>query len=229
MKSKYREIWLIILMALLSQVTKGAATEDVVTENSDLLTSEQLVAAVLRINPELEIAQAAWEAAMARVDRQAAFEDPKFSYQMAPLTISDGHTEYGQRIEISQKLPWPGKLRLLNEASSHQADVAQQTIYSLRLKLSSTARSFFADWYYIHRAIHINQLNQALLKEFRAIAVSRYGTGLASKQDALRADMEFALLEHRAIVLAREQGAIRTHINTLLNKLPDSALAQPSD
>ena len=147
---------------------------------------------------------------------------------MAPQTIGNSHTEYGQRIEISQKLPWPGKLQLRNETASHKADAANQTINSLRLQLSAAARSLFADWYYIHQAISINQLNQALLKEFRAIAVSRYSTGLASKQDALRADMEFTLLEHRAIVLSREQRSIRAHINTLLNKLPDSKLALPS-
>lgn len=216
-------------MVCLSQVTQAAASDRVVIQSNGLLTSGQLVAAVLRANPELEIAKAAWDAALARIDQQAAFEDPRFSYQMAPLTISDRHAEYGQRIEISQKLPWPGKLRLRNETSSHKADVVEQTIDSVRLKLSATARSFFVDWYYIHRAIHINQLNQALLKEFRAIAISRYSTGLASKQDALRAEMEFALLEHHAIVLIREQGAIRTRINTLLNKLPESLLAQPAD
>ena len=228
MKSEYHPIWLILLMGLSGQVTQVAASEPVFTQDSDLLTSEQLVAAVLRANPKLEIAQAAWLAALARIDQQAAFEDPKFSYQIAPLTISDDQTNYGQRIEISQKLPWTGKLRLRNEALSRKADVSHQTINSVRLELSATARYFFADWYYIHRAIEINRHNQALLKAFRAITVQRYGTGLTGKQDALRADMEFALLEHQAIVLVRKRGAIRTRINTLLNQLPDSTLAQPS-
>lgn len=215
-------------MVSLNQATKATASESIVSYDSHLLTSRQLVTAVLLANPQLEVAQAAWEASTARIDQQAAFEDPMFSYSMAPQTIGNSHTEYGQRIEISQKLPWPGKLNLRNKTASHKADAASHTINSLRLRLSAAARSFFADWYYIHQAIKINQLNQALLKEFRGIAVSRYSTGLASKQDALRADMELALLEHQAIVLAREQNSIRAHINTLLNKLPDSSLVQPS-
>ena len=227
MKCKYHKSWLVITVLCLTQITKPIASESLV-KNSDLLSSKQLVTAVLLANPQLEVAQAAWEASMARIDQQATFEDPMFSYTMAPQTIGNSQTEYGQRIEISQKLPWPGKLHLRNQAASHKADAASQTINSIRLRLSGAARSFFADWYYIHQAIQINQLNQALLKEFRAIAVSRYSTGLASKQDALRADMEFALLEHQAIVLTREQSSIRAHINTLLNKLPNNMLSQPA-
>ena len=161
-------------MVSLTQVTNLTASENIVKQNNDSLTSTQLVTAVLQANPQLKVAQAAWEVSTARIDQQSTFEDPQFSYNMAPQTIDNSHTEYGQRIEISQKLPWPGKLQLRNEAASHKADAANQAINSLRLKLSAVARSLFADWYYIHQAININQLNQALLREFRAIAVSRY-------------------------------------------------------
>ena len=228
MKCKYHNNLLVITILFLTQITTPVASEERLVKDSDLLSSKQLVNAVLLANPQLEIAQAAWEASVARIDQQSSFEDPIFSYTMAPQTIGNSQTKYGQRIEISQKLPWPGKLHLRNKTASHKADAASQTINSLRLRLSGAARSFFADWYYIHQAIQINQLNQALLKEFRAIAVSRYRTGLASKQDALRADMEFALLEHQAIVLTRKHSSIRAHINTLLNKRPDSILAQPT-
>ena len=118
----------------------------IVSQNNDSLSSKQLVTAVLQANLQLEIARAAWEVSTARIDQQSTFEDPQFSYTMAPQTIGNSHTEYGQRIEISQKLPWPGKLHLRNEAASHKAYAANQTINSLRLKLSAAARSLFADW-----------------------------------------------------------------------------------
>ncbi len=228
MQPKYHTICLIILIVLMSQVRKVSATETITPQAETLLTPSQLISDVLTANPQLEVAQATWKASVARIDQQASFDDPMLSYTMAPLTIGNGQTDYGQRIEISQKLPWPGKLGLRNEMASHKAEAVRETINGLRLKLSATARSLFADWYYIDQAMRINQYNQTLLTEFHAIALSRYSTGLASKQDALRAAMEFALLEHRAIVLKREQRSIRTRINTLLNKQPDSRLASPA-
>lgn len=228
-KPKYNKTWLAILLLFCSQAMKVTAAESFINQGTHPLTSKQLVTAVLRANPQIEIAQAAWEASVARIAQKAAFEDPMFSYTMAPQTINNSRTEYGQRIEISQKLPWPGKRLLRNKSASHKADATHQTINSLRLKLASVAKFFYADWYYIHQAININQLNQSLLKEFKEIAISRYSTGLASKQDALRAEMEFAMLEHQSITLAREQRAIRTHINTLLNKPLDTPLTPPSN
>lgn len=227
MESKYYNICFIILILSLSY-TKLSASDSINHRVDNLLTSTQLVSAVLKANPRVEVALATWKVSVARIDQQSAFDDPVFSYTMAPQTIANKQTEYGQQIEVSQKLPWPGKLQLRNEVASYKAEAARENINSLRLKLSAAARTLFADWYYIYQAININMHNQALLKEFRALAISRYSTGLASKQDALRADMEFAMLEHQAIVLKREQRSIRTHINTLLNKRPESALAQPS-
>lgn len=216
-------LYKLLLLPLISPALY--ATED---STQDLLTPEHLVSAVLLANPNIEIAQAAWEASTARIEQHSAFADPMFSYSMAPLTIGSNRSDYGQRIEISQTLPWSGKRQLRSESASHQADAAQQTANSLRIKLAATSKILFADWYYIHQAIGINLRNQDLLKEFRAIAVSRYSTGLANKQDALQAEMESALLEHQTIVLQREKSAIRTHINTLLNVSPDQPLAPPT-
>lgn len=225
MKLKYIQLQLVILITLID--IKVAVAENVMTQDSNLLTSNQLVTAVLEANPKLEIAQANWEASIAQITQKAAFEDPMLSYTMAPQTIDNHHTEYGQRIEISQKLPWPGKQYLQNKTFSYKADAAQQNINGLQIQLSTLAKSFYADWYYIHQAIYINQLNQTLLKEFKEIAISQYSTGKASKHDALQAEMEFAILEHQTIVLARKQRSIRIHINTLLNQPLESALAAP--
>ncbi|NOR71089.1 MAG: TolC family protein [Methylomarinum sp.] len=228
MKSKYHIIRLILLILSLNQMTNSLASENLTDQDHDLLTASQLVSAVLATNPQLEVAKANWQAAIARIDQQSALDDPMLVYSMAPQTIGSTQTDYGQRIEISQKLPWPGKLQLRSELASHKANAINQDSDSIRLLLSATAKTLFADWYYIHQAIHINQLNQTLLKDFQDIAVSRYSTSSASKQDTLRIDVEIALLEHRAIVLDRERRSIATHINRLLNRLPDAVIASPS-
>jgi cobalt-zinc-cadmium efflux system outer membrane protein len=68
-----------------------------------------------------------------------------------------------------------------------------------------------------------------LLSEFRVIAIEHYATGLASKQDALRAEVEIALLEQQNIALQRERRTLLAQINTILNRLPDTPLPAPSN
>ncbi len=229
MSRECQKPYFVMLIISLSFGESVFSAENITETAGVLLTAQQLVAEVLQANPQLEIAKATWNAAKARVIQRQSFDDPLFSYTVAPLTMGDSRSQYGRRLEVSQKMPWPGKLYLQGEVASYQADAKNQTIQGLRLKLSIAAKKHFVDWYYIHQAMAINQQNQAILKTVQEIAVSRYSTGLANKQEALQAEMAFVRLEHQAIVLRREQRAIRTHINTLLNQPTARMLAKPDN
>lgn len=213
-------------MALIQPVnTPANGTRDIYSDN--LLTTNKLVAAVLQANPQLQVAQATWQASLTRIEQQSSLDDPQFNYSFAPLTIDNQKSNYGQRVEISQNLPFPGKLSARGKAAEYQAETSQQNIATLQLLLASKAKTLFADWYFIHQAISINQLNQTLLKEFRGIAKSQYSTGQFSKQDVLQADVEQALIKHRAILLQRQRKTILAQLNTLLNRSPELTLPAP--
>ena len=218
---------LIGLGLLLFQSANSVANEPPLIYSSESIRPAQLVADVLKANPQMEVVQAVWEASTARAVPQSAWADPQFRYTMAPLTIGSNDTSYGQRFELSQQISWPGKLRLRGEVANHLANAQYENITTVQLVLTTMAKSLFADWYYIHQAIKINNINQELFNEFRKISVTRYATGLVSKQDVLRADVERTLLKHQAIVLRREQQTILARMNTLLNRSPDATIPPP--
>ena len=234
MKTHYYPTKLLVLLLTMAQPVNSAATETRAIASGDALSSIQLVTAVLQANPRLEVAQATWQASLAKVAQQSALDDPQFHYSFAPLTSDsqkpDGQKlDFGQRFEISQKIPFPGKLHLRGKAAEYQAETKQQNIMTLQLLLATKAKSLFADWFFIHQAIAINQTNQSLLAEFRDIAVTRYSTGRASRQDVLRAEVEHALLRHQAITLKRELKTTLAQLNTLLNRPPDTPLPVPRE
>lgn len=217
------------LPILLMMSALSYAVETTVFDVNSPLSSTQLVKAVLSKNPTLPAMQATWEAANTRIDQEAALDDPLLSYRMAPQTIGESDVDFGQKIELSQKIPWPGKLHLRGQAAEYGASAAYENVNSMRLQLSARAKMLFAEWYFIHEAIRINHSNQKLLKEFRIIALSRYSTGLGSSQDALSADVEFNLLKHQELRLQREKRGLLTNINTLLNRTPDEAIPLPHE
>ncbi len=232
MKNHYYSTKLLIVLLMMSHPAYSVATETQAIILDDTLSSTQLVAAVLQANPQLEMVQATWQASLARIEQQSALDDPQFIYRFAPLTADsqkpDGQTlDFGQRFEISQKIPFPGKLQLRGKAAEYQAESQQQTIKTLQLLLASKAKALFADWYFIHQAIGINTINQNLLTEFRQIALTRYSTGQVNKQDVLHAEVELTLLKHQAIVLQRQLKTRLAHLNTLLNRPPDTPLPVP--
>ncbi|MFW5444448.1 MAG: TolC family protein [Methylococcaceae bacterium] len=220
------------LLLLLAMVHSVAANESIKLDPTESISVKQLVLAVLQANPRLEIAQASWQASVARIEQSAAFDDPQFQYSFAPFTINASNSmgkpiDFGQRFQLSQKLPFPGKLQLRAKAAEYKAETRQQNIATLQLLLTTSAKSLFADWYFIHQSIAINERKQSLLKQVYSITKTRYGTGVAGKQDVLRAELELTLLKHQTIVLQRQRKTKLAQLNTLLNRAVDTALSIP--
>ena len=209
-------------------ITTAIANENALISDSNQIDMKQLIQTVLIKNPSVEAMQSAWQAAESRIEQQSALDDPMLSYSFAPDTRNAKGRDFGQKIQFSQKLPWPGKLALRGDSARYEAKASKENIRLLQLKLIEASASAFADWYYIHEAQRINRINQDLWREFRAIAELKYSTGRTSKQHALRAEVEQTMLEHEAIVLLRKKRNIMAHLNTLLNQAPDTVIAPPA-
>ncbi len=219
----------IALLGLVVACQPLMATEaNIPFANESLLTSSHLVEAVLARNPDIPTMEATWGVAKARIEQANAFDDPMLSYSIAPQSAGANGMDFGQKLSLSQRLPWPGKRDLRGDVARAESDAAFVGIEQARLKLTETAKAAYADWYFVHAAIRINGINKSLLQEFQNIAEIKYSTGRASKQDALRAEVERVLLEHRDIVLERHRRDVLANINTLLQRLPDQPLPLPA-
>ena len=191
------------------------------------LKLDELRQEVLQRSPTLAAMESAWRAANSRYPQVTALDDPMFSYSLAPATIGVDRLDFGQRFELSQTFPWPGKLRLRGEAAQSEAQAASEDIEATRLQLMEATERTFYDYYFVHRAIDINRVNQELLLEFKRITQTRYGAGLVPKQDALQAEVEHQNLIHHGIVLERRRAVTAARLNTLLNVPPQAFLPPP--
>lgn len=195
----------------------------------ETITVDRLVEAVLVQNPLLPAMESAWEAARDRIEPAGSLDDPMLSSTLAPETLTDPGVDNGYNIQLSQRLPWPGKRGLRREAARHEAAAARQGIQTIRLELMAETKSAFADWYLVHAALRINATNQSLWQEFRTIAESLYATGRGTRQDILQAEVERELLEHRRIVLERQRSEVQARLNRLLNRAPAASMPPPAD
>ncbi len=220
----------IALLGLAAVCQPLMATEaDIPFANESSLISSRLVEAVLARNPDIPAMKAAWTAAKARITTAESFDDPMLSYSVAPQTIGVPGVDFGQKLAFSQRLPWPGKRDLRGDVARFEADAAFEGIEQARLKLTEVTQAAYADWYFVHAALRVNNVNRSLLQEFQNIAEIKYAVGRASRQDALRAEVEVTLLEHRDIVLERRRRDVLAQLNTLLQRLPDLPLPLPAE
>ncbi len=196
-------------------------TKDVETDQH--LTAEKLAEWVIQANPGLASLKAAAEAAAYRIDPAGSLEDPRLSYGIAPLT-SGSDTGLDQKINLSQKIPWPGTLAARESAARHEADAADRDDDAFMFRDIAQTKSAYAEWRFVDEALDIHHARHDLLNDLIATAETRYAVGRALKQDVLQAEVERTNLDNHKLRLIQLQTTVQARINALLNREPDAPL-----
>jgi outer membrane protein TolC len=187
-----------------------------------------LVAEVLRRNPSVGSARAAWRAALARYPQQTSLDDPMVAYGVGPRSFGSHQVDdAAQRVEVSQRFPFPGKLALRGAVALGEAEAAAGDYEAVRLRLAGLASGLYDDWYFANQSLEINKQHLELARDLRRIATASYESGSGSQQDPLAAEIEEVDLEHRGVELETARDVTAAQIAQLLHLHDASALPTP--
>lgn len=185
-----------------------------------------LLQAVLRRNPDVEWARQGFRAALAEYPQAVAFEDPMLAYSLAPLSL-DPSMRFGQSVELSQKLPWPGKLALAGEVALAEAEAAKIELDAVRLQLALAASLLFDRYYLVARSRELNDDHRELLEAIRQAVMARFEAGAASQRELLQIELELAHVAHDEVVLQSRRDVVVAQINGLLHRPSEAPLPPP--
>ncbi len=226
-----KKIWSIVISLVLASTSTAqlAAEQSSLSENPEHFTIDDLVAWVWERNPGIAQRKAAVEMAVHRIDPAGSLDDPAFGYGFAPRTFGREGQGLNQKIEFSQKIPWPGTLAAREAVAKHEATMARTDVEKLRLELAAVAKAAYAEWFFIQRALMIHHSTHALLANLRVVAETRYAAGKALQQDAIQAEMEQATLNRHLLKLRQLETSVKARINTLLNRDTAAVLPLPTN
>ena len=191
-----------------------------------------LIQEAIEHNPEIIAAQKRLNAAKARISQAKSLDDPSIragSYDMSnnPVNVN-GQTEMlQQRYGVSQKIPFPGKLRLRGEVAVEETNMTEKELQAKIQEITALVKSAFYELYYINGAIDITEENRDLLRKFAKIAETKYSVGRATQRDALAAQVELSTLANNLIVLNKERESIIARLNILLDRATHTPLGKP--
>jgi outer membrane protein TolC len=194
--------------------------------NADALDREALVEAVLRRNPSVASARAAWRAALARYPQETSLDDPMVGYMVGPRSFGSSKVGDAERIEARQAFPVPGSLGLRGAAAVAEAEASASDLAALRIRLAAMTSALYDEYWLAARSLAVNEEHLALVRELRAVATARYESGTAEAQDPLLAELEEAELLHREVEFASAV-RIAAHRIALLLHRPDGAEIPP--
>src|SRR5260370_42046436 len=130
-------------------------------------------------------------------------------------------------LEVSQKLPFPGKLGFAGENALAEASASGHDVEDLRLQLVESTMAAFYDYYLVERALEVNAESLKLWQQAKKDAESRFVTGRADQQDVLQVDVEIGRERERRLALEEMRQITIARINTLIHLPPDSGLPPP--
>ncbi len=190
------------------------------------LSLDSLVNEVVNRNQSLQAMLAAWRAAAQRYPQAVSLDDPMLASLFGPGSFANPDVNDSWSIDVSQKVPWPGKRRLRGGVRRAETGAAYQEVGILQLQLAEAATLAYFDYYEASRELELNAENTKRMREFRSIAVAKVESGQVTQQDVLQADVELAELARRGVELVRMQRVAAARINTLLHRAPDVPLPE---
>jgi signal transduction histidine kinase/outer membrane protein TolC len=181
---------------------------------------------LLEENPGLRSARAGWRSAVQRVDQSGTLPDPSLSYRYyarMPETRV-GPQEHG--LELSQTVPWAGKLGLETERAEHLAASSLWNVRDLERALVAELKREWSEALYLREALAVNTEERELLRRFEETALTRYATGGGIQQDVIKVQTEISRLLDREVMLRRRLNVVSRRIAELVGR-PESEVVLP--
>jgi len=182
----------------------------------------------LQHNPAIKTADYRWKAAQQRVTQERSYKNPMITY--VPDTGSNAETRAGQvgdTVALSQALPFPGKLTLKGKIAREQADAAHQGVQAALDEVSSQARRRYADYDFAFRSLDMNAETMELVREFVALAETKYRVGKAAQQDVILAQERLSRLATERVVFEGSRERALGALNAVLNRAPRASVGEP--
>ncbi len=139
-------------------------------DNNATLDLKWLIQEAVEQNPEIIAAQKRLNAAKAKIPLAKSLDDPSlrigsFDMSNSPINIEGQTGMLQQRFGVSQKIPFPGKLRLRGEVATEESNMVEKEFQAKIQEIIALVKSAFYELYYINNAIDITEENRDLLRQ----------------------------------------------------------------
>lgn len=190
---------------------------------------DAFVAEVLQRNPTLRARTLARDAARQQASAAGIWPDVEAAVMFDQFPSAPEAEPPMIRYQVSQMVPWPGKLGLMEAAAERRTDAAQADSKTQALDLIRDAK--LAYWMLLmNKGLRdVNVASRGLLDTIASAALARYGAGSGAHHEVVRAQVEQSAIDVQAIDLEGNRVATVAMLNALRNVPAETAMADPSE
>lgn len=190
--------------------------------HAQIVPLEALLEEADSTSPRILAARRASEAAAARVPQAGALPDPMLGVGFMNVPVTDpgigNDMMTMSQIQLSSRLPWPGKLGLMEEAAALRAEAAEWNVTLERDRVREEVKEAYFEIYFVDRALAVTTRNGSLLEDLAELTALRYGVGTGHQPDVLKAQVERTRLADQGVVLRERRTSVEARLNGLLGR-----------
>jgi outer membrane protein, heavy metal efflux system len=202
--------------------------EEAASLTGEVLTLEAVLAYAQEHNPAIRVAKSRLLAAQKVPAQASAYDDPTASWEAWNAPEDFRIDEAGNNIfKLSQKIPFPGKLRLKGEIASKEAEGMEAELRATEIDIVAQLKKAYYDLWLVYQNLEVYRRDQELVAQFARIAEQKYAVGQVSQPDVLRAQVELTRLINRVTTETLARGKAQARLNALLSRPPEAPAGMP--
>ncbi len=188
-------------------------------------TLNRAISVAMANNPLLKAKEAEWRSLIQRIPQSEALPDPKAGIDTwnIPEDLSLAETKT-TLYWVSQKFPFPGKLKLRGSVAAKEAETAKVRWKQAEIGLVADVTRSYHELLYIDTVTAVTRENKNLAERLTGIIEASYAVGKSNLNDLLKERSHLDLLAENLALLADLRTAETAALNALLG-LPSTAPA----
>src|SRR5439155_6242101 len=228
--ARKKAFWpLFFLVVTAGGVGNAQEYKDGFAENNTLSLAE-LIHYAQEHNPAIQTARERLRAAQQVPAQAAAYEDPIVMWENwnVPENLRIDKAD-NIIFRLSQKIPFPGKLRLKGEIAAKEAEQREAELKAAEIDTTAQVKKAYYDLWLIYKNLEVYSRDKELVAQFARIAEQKYAVGQVSQPDVLRAQVELTRLINRVTTETLGLSKAQARLNALLSRPPEAPLGIPRD
>lgn len=170
--------------------------------SAETISLQEFLSLVTKVNPSIKASNFRTLAQKHRIKPSSTWDDPFIAAGIDEKPFDGGEGEV-RRYQLSQTIPFPGKIFAKNEIAQKRAEASEFDSLTRTRQVVVIATQAYLQAGFNSRAIQLNERIQKIIEETTASAKARYKTGSSTHHEWLLAKLELARLKVEDLRLQR--------------------------
>lgn len=192
---------------------------------------QAFISEALQANPEIKEKSQIKTASEESIRPAGSLDDPNFSFNILALPVDTwafNQWDMTQKqLAISQKFPFPGKLRLRSEVAQEQS---RSDEFSHQDKINEIRTRVIQGYWTLslaYASYDITLKNKHWWEQVVKVAETRYAVGRGLQADVLQAQVELGAYLDRLLKWRQSQASVQADLNALRSQPPSTSIPRP--